>query len=208
MNRKTLTICLLAVAVTALGLWIYSGQRAWGQTSSGAFGTLKVGVCDPHKVVQQYKKKMRLQNTLDKEKTRISEDLQKKQQDIADKAEELRAGTIQAGSREYELRAKEILKLRIEYETTGKLLENELRMRDAQITQMCYEDTYKAIARIASERDIAIVFSQEEFSLSSQNVQELISKLYYRRPVLYSQADIDITGAVVDMLNSEDELNG
>lgn len=203
MSKRIATICLLTLAVTAIGVWIYSDQAAWGQSRSSALGTLKIGVCDPHQVFAQYRRKQALQGDLDKRKDDVSREMKAIQSNIQAKRDQLQTGTFTPGTPEYQRKTKELLDLTVEHETKAKWYEAELRRQDAEITQLCYEDIYEAVTRIAEKKGLTLVLSNEDFDLQSQTVQELISKLYYRRSVLYADPSVDVTGEVTDLLNAE-----
>ena len=203
MSKRTATICLLALAVTVIGFWIYSDQTAWGQSRSSAFGSVKIGVCDPHEVFKQYLRKTALQADLDGRKGEVQREMKAIQDNIQAKRSELQTGTLIPGSRDYLSKTKVLLDLTVEHETKAKWYESDLRRQDAEITRMCYEDIYKAINRMAKKKGLNLVLTHEDFELQSQTVQELISKLYYRRPVLYADPGIDMTEEVVDLINAE-----
>ena len=203
MSKRTATICLLALAVTVIGFWIYSDQTAWGQSRSSAFGSVKIGVCDPHEVFQQYVRKTALQGDLDDKKREVQAEMKAIQSNIKAKRDMLQTGTFKPETREYQNKTKELLTLTVEHETKAKWYESDLRRQDAEITRMCYEDIYKAIDTMAKKKGLTLVLTHEEFELQSQTVQELISKLYYRRPVLYADPGLDITQEVVDLVDAE-----
>ena len=75
-----------------------------------------------------------------------------------------------------------------------------------RITQLGYDDVYAAVAELAQKRQLTLVLYKEQFSLASVRPEELIAKLYYRRPVLYADQALDVTSEVIELLNTKYKL--
>ena len=203
-NRTRIAFITLLVAA-ACGLWFYASRPATAQTFSSPM-IVSLGVCDTHQAFLAYLKVKELRQELQAQSEQLKQELESKQQQIRQKTEELTASSFTPGSQEYERMLNALLKLRIEGETLAKISESELRRQDMRITQLGYEDVYAAVTEVAKKKQLSVVLSQEQFSLNSARPEELYGKLYYRRPVLYSDQSLDITAQVVDLLNTKYKL--
>jgi len=203
MNLKVTIICLACLAVVGFGLWI-TINRVTAQ--AGTSPTVAIAVCDPHKAFMGYQKTMTLRKDLSDEGARIKKQIDDSEKERQAKATELTGGNFTAGSPEYETRRLDLLKKTIEADTFAKVSDNELRRKDMMITEDGYQDVYKAIEKVAKKKNLLLVLSRDDFPLESQRVEELLSKIYYRKPVLYAIDAIDITDEVTQQLNTDYRL--
>ena len=206
MTSRTKIVGIILSVVVVFGLWFYSSRPATAQNFSSPMIT-SVGLCDPHQAFQEYLKVKELRDGLRAQSDRLRQDLEAKQQQIRQKTEELTASQFVPGSEEFERMRDVLVKLNIEAESFGKISEAELRYQDMRITQIGYNDIYAAIAEVAKKKQYTVVLSQEQFSLAAgRPPDDLVSKLYYRRPVLYADQSLDITAEVVELLNTKYKL--
>ncbi|NIA06060.1 MAG: hypothetical protein GWP14_00225 [Actinobacteria bacterium] len=203
-NRTRMSFIILLVA-TACGLWFYAGRPATAQTF-GSPTIVSLAVCDTHQVFRQYLKTKELRQALQSQSEQLRKDLESRDKQLRAKSEELAASSFAPGSQEYEQMRNALVKLSIEAKSLREISEAELRRQDMRITQSGYEDIYAAVAEVAKKKQLTIVLSQEQFSLVSARPEELYGKLYYRRPVLYSEKSLDITAEVIDLLNTKYKL--
>ena len=205
MSNRTKIVYLLVSLVVVIGLWAYWDRKATAQSFASPL-TVSIGVCDPHKAFQDYLRIKDLRDELRKKGERIGQDLDAKDKEIKSKTEELAASGFIPGSPEYEQRRDVLVKLSIEAKNSREVSENGLRREDMQITQLGYNDVYAAVEEVAKKKQLSLVLSREQSPLASRTPDELLSKLYYRRPVLYANESLDITGEVVELLNAKYKL--
>lgn len=203
-NRTGIVIIVLLVAAAG-GLWLCGDRSATAQTFSSPM-IVSAGVCNPHQAFRQYQKVVDMRTQLQSRGEQLRQDLSAKEQRVLKQKEELAASQLAPGSPEYERMWEDLVKLSVETKTFKEISQAELTRQDMRITQAGYEDIYAAIAEVAKKKQLTLVLSQEEFSLASARTDELYSKLYYRRPVLYSEPSLDITAEVVGLLNSKYKL--
>ena len=203
-NRTRIAFIVLLVAA-ACGLWFYTSRPAKAQ-NFGSPMIISMGVCDTHQAFRAYLKVKELRQELQSHSELLRQELEQKKKLLNEKTEELTASQFVPGSEEFERMRDVLVKLNIEAESFGKISDADLRRQDMRITQIGYNDIYAAVAEVAKKKQLTIVLSQEQFSLSSARAEDLYGKLYYRRPVLYSEQSLDITAEVVDLLNTKYKL--
>ena len=206
MSNRTKIVCLIVSVAMVIGLWAYSDRKATAQQPFASPVIVSVGVCNPHKAFQAYLRIQELRDELRKDTDRIRQELEAKDKELRSKTEELAAGNFVPGSAEYEQRLNELQKQQIDNEGLAKFSKNDLGRKDMRITMIGYSDVYAAVEEVAKKKQLTLVLSEEQFSLASQRVEELFGKLYYRRPVLYADKALDITGEVVELLNTKYKL--
>ena len=201
-NRIVLIVLLLGAACA---LWFYASRPATAQTFSSPM-IVSIGVCDTQQSFREYLKIKDLRDKLQAHSEQLRQDLNSREQQLRDKTEELAASQLVPGSKEYERMREELVKLSVEFKNFRETSQAELSYQDMRITQLGYEDIYAAVAEVAKKKQLTVVLSQEQFSLASARADELYSKLYYRRQVLYADKSLDITVEVIDLLNTKYSL--
>ena len=182
MSSTTKKICLVSLVFVGLGFWFYSQNVTAQMRGSGA----SIAVCNPNRVIQAYKKAITMRADLIDEKNRMQQKAQAAQKELQDKSEELTASGFTPESQEYMQMRKELLRKSIENETFMKVSENELRLMDSQIKDVCLRDMLEAVRKIAERKGLMMVFQQ----------------------VLYADDSLDITSDVIEQLNTDYELGG
>lgn len=206
MSNSTKIVCLIVSLVVVIGLWVYSDRQAAAQQPFAPPVIISVGVCDPHRAFQAYLRAKDLRDELRKDRDRLNQELKARDTEFRGKTEQLTAGNFVPGSAEYEQRLNELQKQKIDNEGFAKFSDNDLRRREMWVTILGYNDVYAAVEEVAKKKPLTLVLSQEQFSLASQRVEELFGKLYYRRKVLYADKSLDITGEVIELLNTKYKL--
>ena len=202
MNTKTKTICLLSLFPLALGFWVYSQTvTAQGNAPIAAFA-----VCDVHQAFREYAKPTDLKNAIVADGKRIKALIDEANLQLQDMDSELRTSGLLSGSPEYERDLKKLIKKRIETKNFMEFSQAELQRREMQINDRCYQDVYKAVKKIALKKNILLVLSREDISSPSQRPDELLRNIYYRRHVIFSAPEIDITHEVIAQLKTDYKL--
>ena len=204
MNTRTKLICLLVLLATGLGFWIYC-QTVTAQANAPL---APLAVCDVHKAFQQYKKTIELRAALGADGNTIQAEITAANRQLNEMQEALAASGLLPGSPDFERRRAEVLKKVIETKNFRDLSQNELRGRDIQISDTCYQDVYKAVQKVALRKNLALVLAKEDLTLPSQSFEDLMARIYYRRHVIFADDAIDITGEVIEQLNTDYELRG
>ncbi len=204
MNTRTKLISLLVLLTTGLGFWIYC-QTGTAQANA-PLGPL--AVCDIHKAFQQYKKTIELRAALGADGNTIQAEANAANQQLKEMQEALAASGLLPGSPDFERRRAEVIKKAIETKNFRELSQGELRRREIQITDTCYQDIYKAVQKVAVRKNLALVLTKEDLTLPSQSFEDLMARIYYRRHVIFADDAIDITAEVVEQLNTDYELRG
>ena len=205
MIKRTGVIIIVLLVAAAGGFWICGGRSATAQTFSSPM-IISAGVCNPHLAFRQYQKVNDMRTQLQSRGEQLRQDFAAREQRVLKQKEELAASLFVPGSQEYERMYEDLVKSSIETKTFREISQSELTRQDMLITQTGYEDIYAAITEVAKNKQLTIVLAQDEFSLASARPEELMNKIYTRRPVLYADQSLDITAEVVGLLNSKYKL--
>ena len=205
MIKRTGVIIIVLLVAAAGGFWICGGRSAKAQTFRSPM-IISAGVCNPHLAFRQYQKVNDMRTQLQSRGEQLRQDFAAREQRVLKQKEELAASLFVPGSQEYERMYEDLVKSSIETKTFREISQSELTRQDMLITQTGYEDIYAAITEVAKNKQLTIVLAQDEFSLASARPEELMNKIYTRRPVLYADQSLDITAEVVGLLNSKYKL--
>ena len=204
MNTRTKMISLLALLSLPLGFWLYC------QTVTAQANALltPVAVCDVHQAFGEYQKTIDLRDKLRADSDRVKLQVKDANLQLQDMRSDLQASGLLPGSTDYERRLREVVKKTIETKNFVELSQAQLQRRDLQITEICYQDVYKAVKKVAVKKNLLLVLSREDVSLPSQRLEDLMPKIYYRRHVIFADPEIDITSELIEQLNTDYKLRG
>ncbi len=204
MNTRTKTISLLALLSLPLGFWLYC-QTVTAQANAPL---TPVAVCDVHQAFGEYQKTIDLRDKLRADSDRVKLQVKDANLQLQDMRSDLQASGLLPGSTDYERRLREVVKKTIETKNFVELSQAQLQRRDLQITEVCYQDVYNAVKKVALKKNILLVLSREELALPSQRLEDLMPKIYYRRHVIFADPEIDITSELIEQLNTDYKLRG
>ena len=173
-------ISLLVLLTTGFGFWVYCQTG----TAQADVSSVSIAFCNPNKILQAYKKSISLRADLIDEQGKIRQKIMDAQKEIQTKSEELAVSGFSSQSSEYQEMRKDLVEKSVYTETYAKVSQNELRLQESQINEICFTDIAKAVEKIAKKKGLLMVFRQ----------------------ILYGDESLDITAEVIEQLNTDYEL--
>ena len=204
MNTRTKLISLFVLLTTASGFWVYC-QTGTAQANA-SLGSL--AVCNVHKAVEQYKKTLALRAALMSDQATLQAEAKAKGRKLKEMDEALAASGLLPGSSDFERRRSKIIKTALENKNFADITKAELSRRNFQINERSYQAAYKAVRKVALKKGLTLVLYKEDLTQPSQSGEELMTRVSFRRHVIFSDDAIDITAEVVEQLNTDYELGG
>ncbi len=151
--------------------------------------TFTIATCNPQEVFAGYEKANALQVEFEKEIQQAKSQVQVAAKQIAIKQKEL--GDLKKRSDEYEKAFEALAGLKAEYAVFVKIRTAELDAKRNDLLNSGLTDVYAAIEKVAKAKGINLVLSQN-------------TTIEGRGTVLYGDSALDITDAVIEILNGAD----
>ena len=195
MNGKagTLTVALAIITVGGLLAW---GQAAAPATTNSSCSC--IGVVDLVKVFNDFEQTKALNNELDRYKRRLTEEQQKKEEKLSVERDTLQG--FAPDSAEYRKRSAALKKMIIEYQAwlTGE--RESLKDEHRRWIERTYNMITQSVSQVAKSKGLQIVLTREELETNVDDVT-VLQKQILNRKVLYYDASMDISEAVLASLN-------
>ena len=195
-NARTGILVMIAAVLVAATLW-KQGLAQSGETKPAT--TLRVAVCDALHVFDNYRRVKDLNVELQKKREGMDAEEQKRLKAIDDLEKEL--GLLAETSKEYETQLEKMLLLQNELEVWKKTEEALLLRWRFRLTRQMFEEILQAVEDVANKQGYHLVLFKESPTLQARNTTELVQEMFGRRKVLYNDAGLDITEAVLAQLN-------
>jgi len=195
-NTRTWILVIVVAVLIAAGLWKDGLAQSGGAKPPT---TLRAAVCDALHVFDNYRRVKDLDVELQKKREEIQTEEQQRIKAIEDLQKEL--GLLAETSEEYEKQLRKMLLLQNELEVWKKTEEALLLRWRFRLTRQMFEELLQAVEHVAKERGYHLVLFKESATFQSRNTTELVQEMFGRRKVLYSDASLDITEAVLSQLN-------
>ncbi len=204
MNTRTKLISLFVLLTTASGFWVYC-QTGTAQANA-SLGS--VAVCNVHKAFEQYKKTVELRAVLMSDRATLQAEAKAAGRKLKEMNDALTASGLRPGSPDFERRRTKIVKEALKNKNFTDITQRELNRRNLQISDRGYQAVYEAVRKVALKKGLTLVLYKEDLTQLSQSGEELMTRVSFRRHVIFSDDAIDITAEVVEQLNTDYELGG
>ncbi|HDZ39236.1 MAG TPA: OmpH family outer membrane protein [Marinobacter sp.] len=156
-----------------------------------------VAVCDPHRVFDKYEAPKEAFKALELRVRQARTEVQARIQAVMAKQKELDA----AKKKNKEKLEADLIEMKAALKSFITVSDTRVADQRRKIAADAYLDIYNVVAKIARQRGITLVLTKDQPKLSTPNTTELLARLYYRRSVLYADDSLDITDAVIEVLN-------
>ena len=211
MNTKyvVLSSLLAAVAVMAMLPSRASSQAqgaqnnrapAQGGGTQGPQGTpLKIATASAARIFMGMKEKTDVRAKLDEQVKDLRAQEESRRQKVKDLQSQMEL--LKPDSPQYEEANKAFTAAAIDFKNWGELSQAQAARQEKMLTKMLFDKITAAIAEIAKERGIDLVFAEQPpFAIERMSPQEL-QQAMVQRQVLYSNASIDLTQDVIARLD-------
>lgn len=187
---------MVVVVLIAAALW-RDGLAQSGEAKPPA--ALRVAVCDALHVFDNYRRVKDLDVELQKKREGMDAEERRRLKAVEDLQKEL--ALLAETSEEYERQLEKMLLLQNEYEVWKKTEEAMLLRWRFHLTRQMFDEIFQAVEHVAKAQGWHLVLFKESQTLQSRNSTELVQEMFGRRKVLYSDASLDVTEAVLSELN-------
>ena len=192
-------------ATLAASLCLISLTRTNAQVAGRTDRPTRVAVCNLVKVFTDYHRAMDLTTKLNERKGSIQAENKKRLKKLEDL--QMTMEGYKVGSKEYTKVLDDFKRQMIEREVWLKMEQASVLADHRRLTEEMFKQISDTIATVAKERNIDLVIQLESRELNARNVEELVAQID-RRKVLYNKdtPDIDITGAVLQLINESYQI--
>jgi Skp family chaperone for outer membrane proteins len=196
MKRTNLLICI-AVATAAVAV-VWARLEAQQPPAADPARPTAVAICDVVSVYNNYDRA----RDLTEEFNRRREEMERQAAQRAQRIEQLSdvLSGLKVGSKTYEEKVQEMMKLRMEGEAWASLKQRMAEREHRQLTQEMYEEIVAVISAVARQRGYDLVLHRDTIPLESRSSGELLNKIAQRK-VLYARKAVDITDVVLELVN-------
>lgn len=193
MRRNLLVAGLFA---GALLLAFRATGNAQGQGSASA--ETRVGLIDLAHVLKNYTKFTRNTEEINAEAKKKEDEVKALQAEVRDLVKQQQE--LRPESSIYVKVANDATKKRAELEAMAQNAQREIARRQAGVLHQTYQEIEAAVQQYATARGLTLVLrTTRDADVSSANPQDVLQEI--NRPVVYSAPELDITEAIVQMLN-------
>jgi|GEM_PF-3548104 len=161
---------------------------------------MKIGFADIKKIIDEYKRTQTLEEKIDREREKKSDEIQKKKTKLDEIKDELKM--LAKGSLVFFKKTKEGRRLEMEINLMEDELKIDLQRRLLWATKQIYEDISMKIEDFAREKGYMVIFKVEKGEIESESKAELILKIN-SRSVLYYDPSLDVSQEIIDRLNRD-----
>jgi Skp family chaperone for outer membrane proteins len=167
-------------------------------------GTVKVATCNPAKVFEGMDERKVIEKTMKDERDKIEAEGKRRKAEIDQKVAE-RQG-IKPDSDLYKQKNQEIMTLAVNLEVWVRLQQEEMARAEKDNIRSLFDKIKGAVKEVAEQKKIDLVLSERKPELPadlSQLKADQVRALLSQTDVLYSNDKVDITDAVVAILNKK-----
>lgn len=189
---------LVAVVFVGVAAMVLRDSLAQSATSRPVPAATRIATVDLLELFDNYRKAKDLLDGLNHRKN-DSEAEDAKRKEGLDRIE-AELSNLVPNSAEYEKRFNELQRQGIDREVWRNFDKAALAREYHRLTRDLYGEIRVAVAQVAKEQGIGIVFYSEHKDIPTTNMQDL-SKVIETRKVLYSEPELDITETVLKRLN-------
>lgn len=195
MHRSTYTI--LGIALLVVGAFYVGGAQ--GQGAAAPETPHKVGLIDMALVFKDYKKFEALREDLKVDVQAIAEEEKRFAETVDGERKKLESGTFKQGSPEFIEKEQAVTKMLAEFQAMRATNQKELLRKESKIYHTIYMEVQDAVERFCKHYKYTLVMRFNREELTSTDPQKLMQGL--NRPVIYHQAEDDLTDSVITFLN-------
>ena len=193
----------LALVVAAIGMIAFAAAPAAAQDQPA-----RVATADPARIFNEMQETVALKARLENERKGIEAEEKNRRQRLQDlqSARDL----LKPDSQQYADAQKQLMQAAIEFETWGKIMQNDIvRNQKLQMRQL-FDRITAATSEVAKKRgfDIVIADQRPEWQNFEQlNVNQVRDQINLRN-VLYASEKVDLTGDVIKLLDEQFKAAG
>lgn len=195
MKTKVIVLsCLISVVVLSI---CYECTWAAPEAEKSALG---IGVVSVRKIFKNCKRNEEYKKEAKAKQNKIIAELEKLRKEI--EAEEAGLKTLKAGSSDHMSQVKEILIKRANLQAQQEFYTKQIELEDQQWTEKLYQDILKETHNVAEQKELHLVFENDEVELPSLSANELMLTIRTHK-LLYSGGCLDITSDVMGRIDAE-----
>jgi Skp family chaperone for outer membrane proteins len=194
---------MLAVLVAVLAC-AAPAARAQGQQGQPT----RVAVADPARIFNDMQETKDLKSRLEAERNNLAAEEKNRRQKLQDL--EAARNLLKPDSQQFADANKQLLQAAIEFETWGKLTQNDVQRNQKQQMRSLFDKITAAAGEVAKQKGYDVVIADQRPDLASieqLNVNQL-RDLINQRNVLYANPTIDITNDVIAALDAQHKAAG
>jgi Skp family chaperone for outer membrane proteins len=193
-TRNLLVSALVATGLI-LSMW---GAAAQGQNRPGSASETRVALVDLALVFKKYEKFNRLSEEMKAAVQAREKEIQTLQAEV--KSLVAQKNSLTPDTTPYKDKEQQIARKKAELELLNDGSRREFTQKEANLYHQCYNEIQDAIRQHAEARGITLVLrAAKDEGTGSANPQEVIKEV--SQQVIYAVPGMDITDAIVDMLN-------
>ncbi len=197
MKNNVFFASLIVVAIA-----FFVTLRSTDAQSAAAPGTVKIAVLDVTKAMVECQEYLARQKETDKRNSEARAQMGKLKQEIDAISEELK-NVFEPGSPEYSAKLKDWFDKKASLESMNEYVKETLTIETRSWTESLYGKLVASAGAVARQESISLVINKDGSELSTtQNIQELFT-LIRTKQVLYNAPTMDITGLVIEKMDSE-----
>jgi Skp family chaperone for outer membrane proteins len=167
-----------------------------GQSGAG----LKVAVISIRRIFQESRKGVSYREEAIAEQDRIVAELDKLSKEI--EAEKAGLKTLKENSSDYMASAKGLFERQANYQARQEFYKQQMELKDQLWMKELYQDILQIAGEIAKEKELDLVFKEDEVDFSDPDVSSLGMAISTQK-LLYSGGCLDITDEVKTRLDAE-----
>ncbi len=160
----------------------------------------KIGIVDISGVFEKYEKRKDLDQGLKDLEIEFQDEINKKRKEMIDLNEETQL--LDLGSETRRTNEDMLERKNVELEGYAKFAERQLLKRYKAFFEQTYSEVVRMVEAIGEKESYDLIIKKEEPELNSGQISDLQFKIGIRT-VLYHSKAVDITGSVIEHLNSE-----
>lgn len=187
--KSKLTVVMIALLVSAV-----LASPCWCADAT------KIGVVRFTALVNGYKRMQGEQDASVKKRTRLQQDQDTKQSEINTLTAKLQQHT--PDSEAYKKTDAELREKKAAMDTWMRVKQDELITEDTRIMREVYEDVEAAASDFGKKNGYSLILKEDDLDLGKASIAELKIKVALRK-VLYSDPSIDVTDALLKVLNDK-----
>ena len=190
--RTRWPLAALALAVCLAGA--PACRSVWGKDA-----TPKIGVVNVTKVYDNYKKKRDLEDDLRAQREQKSRIIREKEKEIKRLSDEIKM--LELGSEARKKRESELEKKQVGLQSFAQVTVGNMATQTRETMEQLYSEVARAVREYGRKNGFDLILKWENVEIRSKTMDELLYKIN-QRTVLFTADHIDITDAVISMLNT------
>lgn len=194
---KTPLICLTVVVVACIFAAVLNSALAQTKPAAGDIPWAKVATCDVTRVFSEYQRVKDVETRMTGLRRGLKAEDDRRAKEILALEAELK-DSLKPGSEAYDAKFEELTRRTLERETWQKMMDSREAQERRRLAEEIYKDALRAISQVAKDQGCHIVLNGDQ---TAPDLKADIFRQIDFRKVLYSDAAVDLTEAVLARLN-------